>query len=427
MSTDTGLGPARAGCPVASWFDPNETSAHADSFPWYQRLREEGPVVFVPSVGMYAVTRHKEILEILRDTTTFSNAEGLGEFRPPPPAIREQVGEDWSFPDVAEAGLTVMDPPRHTRLRKIVAPALTPRRMAVHEPAIREIAHSMIDEFEDQGHADLSAQLAYRLPSRVIGRIIGAEDEISDRFVEWVDAFFRLRLTQMSEAEEIRCWRSLLEYERFCRALIDDRRQHPQDDLTTDLIYARGDDGEPKLTDEQILVLTIGWIGAGAETSSIMIVNALQLLLTHREQWEQVRASPALASAALEEALRLRSPIRGIVRVVTRDTQLAGVQIRKGARVYWVMASANHDERVFGADSNKFDIHRESLDEHLSFGKWAHYCIGAPLARMEGRVTIQALAERLPKLRLASDYERDFGYEDNLLLPPVKALRVEWD
>ena len=246
MSTETsGLGEPSARCPVADWFDPNQTAAHTDPFPWYHRLRQEGPVVFMPSVGMYAVTRHEEILEILRDTATFSNAEGLGEFRPLPPAIREQVGEDWSFPDVAAAGLTVMDPPRHTRLRKIVAPALTPRRMAVHEPAIREIAHSMIDEFVDQGHADLASQLAYRLPSRVIGRIIGAEDETSDRFVDWVDAFFRLRLIDMSEADEIRCWRLLLEYERFCRGLIDDRRQHPQDDLTTDLIYARANAAPP--------------------------------------------------------------------------------------------------------------------------------------------------------------------------------------
>ena len=416
-----------AGCPVAHWFDPTDTSAHPDPFPWYHRLRQEGPVVFAPSIGMYAVSRHKEVLEILRDTTTYSNVEGLGEFRPLPAAVRAEVGEDWAFADFTQAGLTVMDPPQHTRLRKLVAPALTPRRMAVHEAMIREIADARIDEFVSHGHADLASQYAYRIPNLVIGRIIGAEDEVSDRFVEWVDAFFRLRLSEMPEQEEIQCWRSLVEYDRFCRALIESRRRNPQNDLTTDLICAQDEDGGPKLTDEQILGLTIGWIGAGAETSAVMIVNTLQLLLSNRQQWEAIQADPTLIPGAVEEALRLRSPLRGIVRVVTRDTELGGVQIPRGARVYWTMASANHDEDRFGADSATYDIRRKDREEHVSFGKWAHFCIGAPLARMEGRIAVQALAERLPGLRLAPDYERDFGYEDNLVLPAVKALRVEWD
>ena len=427
VSAGPGESTASPGCPVAHWFDPNDAASHPDPFPWYRQLREEGPVVFVPSIGMYAVSRHRDVLEILRDTTTYSNVEGLGEFRPLPATVREEVGEDWAFPDISESGLTVMDPPKHTRLRKVVAPALTPRRMATHAAMIREVVDARIDEFAEDGRADLASQFAYRIPSTVIGRIIGATDDESDRFVPWVEAFFTLRLATLPEEEEIRLWRLLVEYDRCVRDLIEDRRRNPQDDLTTDLINAQGEEGEPKLTDEQIVGLTTGWIGAGAETSSVMIVNILQLLLSHQEQWEEVRSDPSLVPRAVEEGLRLRSPIRGIVRVVTKDTELGGVHIPKDARVYWVMASANHDEETFGEDSAAYDIHRANRDEHLSFGKWAHFCIGAPLARMEGRIAVEALAERLPNLRLARDYERDFGYENNLVLPPVKALRVEWD
>ena len=414
------------GCPVVDWFNPNDTGAHPDPFPWYRQLREAGRIVFLPAPGgvggMYVVNRHKEATEILRDPVTYSNAESLGTAQPAPLAIREEAGgDDWTYPFTDT--LTLNDPPKHTRLRKLLAPSFTPRRIARFESMVREIADSHVDAFVAHGAAELASEFAYKIPNLVIGRIIGAEDAMAERFVEWTEAFLRVQLTELSGDEELRCWRLLLEQDRYARALIEDRRQNPQDDLTTDMIRATSDDGEPALTAEEIVAATQSFIGAGSETSAIMMLHTMYLLLMNPEQWDEVRSDPSLVPAAVEEGLRLRGAVRGLVRVVTADTEVAGVHFPKGARVYLNMMSANHDEEVF-EHPERFDIHRANRHEHLAFGKWAHFCIGAPLARLEGRVAIEVLIDRLPNLRLAP--EHGFGYDDNLVLPPVKALRVEW-
>ena len=427
VSTE-GLIPVPSGCPVAHGFNPHDTGAHLDPFPWYRKVREQGPVVFVPvlgDAGMYAVTRHEEVLEVLRDPVTYSNAEALGTSKPVPAVIREEAGdENWDLH--FDESMTLLDPPEHTRMRRLQAPTLTPRRVAAYEDDVREIAHARIDEFVDRGTADLAAEFAYRIPNRVIARIMGADEALADRFVEWTDALIYLRMTEQSEEDALRHWRLLLEYDRYIRALVEEHRRDPKDDLTTDLIDARDDDGGPAMTDEEIVCTTLGFIGAGSETSAVMMLHTMHLLLTHPEQWEEVRADRSLIPAAIEEGLRLRGPVRGIIRVVTADTELAGVPIPKGARVYLHIMSANHDDDAFERPE-AFDIHRADKDQHLGFGKWAHFCIGAPLARLEGRVAIETLIDRLPGLRLAHDYERDYGYRDNFLVPLVKALRVEWD
>lgn len=419
------------GCPVAEWFTPGETSAHPDAFPWYARLREAGPVVFVPSGGgayangMYVVTRYEEVAEVLRDPITYSVAAGMGIAKPPPAEILAQANsEQWDprMPDISR-----MDPPEHTRLRKLLNPAFTPRRLAVFEDSIREVANARIDAFIAHGQADLDAEFASRIPNMAIGRIIGADEEVADqRFVAWLDAFLRLSVLARPEEEELPDWYLVLEQDRYLRSLVEERRRNPANDLTTDMIQATTDDGEPALTDEEIVVNLLAFIGAGSGTTATMFVNTMYLLLTHPEQLEAVRSDPQLVPAAIEEGLRLRSVARGLPRTATKHTELAGVPIPKGAQVYVTLASANNDEDRFDSPET-FDIHRANRRDHLGFGKWTHFCIGAPLARLEGRVAIETLLERLPGLRLAPDYATDFGYEDNLVVAPIRALRVEWD
>lgn len=416
------------GCPVAAWFDPGDTGAHADPFPWYRQVREEGRIVYVPTEAdeppLFVVNRHKEVLEALRDPVTFSNAWKQEPATPVPVRVCQEAGRsDWSYP--FEDTLTFTDPPKHTRLRKLLAPSFSTKRIAGWEQAIREVVHARIDGFATSGSADLSKEFAYRIPNAVLGRMIGADLEVSDRFVEWTEAFLRVRSNQLAEQDALRDWRLILELDRFAGSLIEDRRQNPADDLTTDMIQARTDDGEPALSTKEILASTMGYIGAGSESAAIMIVNTAYLLLTHPEQWDAVRSDRELIPAAVEEAMRLRGPVRCEARTVTVDAQLGGVPIPKGARVYLNFASANHDDEVF-KDPEKFDVHRANVTEHIGFGKWTHFCIGASLARMEGRVSIEALIDRLDGLRLAPDYDRHFGYEDNAVLPPVKSLLVQW-
>lgn len=420
---------APVGCPVSGWFEPGDTSAHPDPFPWYQRLRGEGPVVFVPATAagdVYVLTRYKEISEVLRDPINYSNAMGLGEFPEVPRSIREEAGNDWRYP--IEHTLTLTDPPQHTRLRKLTAPSFTPRRLASFEPAIREIAEARIDAIAAQGHADLAADYMYQIPNRVIARIMGAEEAAAERFVEWVEAFLLLAMTgkSLSEDEAAESWQLLLEQDRYCRALVEERRRCPANDLTTDMIQARTDDGDPVLTDDEILSNTLGFIGAGSESTAIMMTNTMYLLLTHPEEFAEVRDNPELIPIAFEEALRLLGPVRGLIRVAKTEMELGGVRIPKGARLYLSVMSANHDERMF-EQPEKFDLHRRDNREHLGFGRWAHFCVGAPLARLEGRIAIETLISRLPNLRLAAGAAEAYGFHDNFITPPVKPLGVEWD
>ena len=411
-----------SGCPVAHWFKPGETAAHTDPFPWYERTRQEGRVFYVEAEDMYVLSHHREILEVIRDRVSYSNAGGLGSFDTAPEEILAEAGADWQFP--MQYTLTLTDPPQHTRLRKLMAPSFTPRRLAAYADAIQEIVNRRIDAFADRGHADLQAEFAYQIPNRVIARMMGADEEASEHFVEWVEAFLRVALTEQTKEEELHNWGLLREQEVYCRALVQARREKPEDDLTTDLIHARTDDGEPVLTDDEILSNTLGFIGAGSESTAILMCDTMYLLLSHPEQWADVVADPALIPVAIEEVLRLLGPVRGIIRTALVETEIAGVRIPAGARLYLNLMSANHDSEVF-EEPERFDIHRSNLAEHLGFGKWAHFCIGAPLARLEVRTAIAALVERLPGLRLAADH--GFGFHDNMVTPPVRALRVEWD
>lgn len=425
------MGTVPASCPVAEWFVPGETSAHPDPFQWYSRLREAGPVVFVPSGGgayadgMYVVTRYEEVAEVLRDPMTFSVAAGMGiSKRPPEEILARANSKDW---DPRRADISRLDPPDHTRLRKMLNPAFTPRRMAIWEDSIREVANMRIDEFIASKAANLDADFASRIPNMAVGRIIGAADEVADEsFVRWLDSFLRLSVLARTEEEELPDWEALLKMDRYLRSLIEERRSQPADDLTTDMIQATTDDGAPALTDEELVVNLFAFIGAGSGTTATMIVNTMYLLLTHPQQMAAVRADKTLIPAAIEEGLRLRSVARGLPRTATKDTEIAGVPIPKGAQVYVTLSSANNDETRFDRSAD-FDIHRDNPRDHFGFGKWTHFCIGAPLARLEGRIAVETLTERLPSLRLAPDYENDFGYEDNLVVAPIRALRVEWD
>lgn len=417
--------PELSGCPVAHWFNPNETGSHKDPFAWYKGVRDEDPVFFAPAIGMYVAGRYKEITEVLKDPVTYSNRDSLGADLPVPDEILQEAGDpEWRYR--SELVLTLNDPPQHTRLRRLLAPPFTPRRMSAFAPIIREVANARIDEFADRGKADLTTEFAYRIPNMIIARIMGADAETAERFVEWTEAFLRTRFVEEPEPDRTRSWRMVLEQDRYSRKLIAERRQNPQNDLMSDLIAQRTDDGRPALTEEELVAAISSFIGAGSETSAIMMVHTMYLLLTHPEQFEEVRADPeGLLPNAIEEALRLRGPVRGLVRIVVTDTELGGVKLPAGSRLYINLSSANHDEEIF-PEPERFDIHRPEAREHLAFGRWAHFCVGAPLARLEGEVALRALIERLPQIRLAPEQD-GLGYVDNLVLPSVKSLAVEWD
>jgi cytochrome P450 len=220
-------------------------------------------------------------------------------------------------------------------------------------------------------------------------------------------------------------WRRTVEFDKLIRAFVDERRTSPRDDLTSDLVHASSDDGEPSLSTSEVISVLAGIVAAGSDTTSILLTYAVWLLLTHPPSWEELREDKDRVPQVIEETLRLRNPVRGLRRVTTRPVVLAGAEIPEGATLYVHVGSANRDEAVFERP-DEFDPSRSSLSEHVGFGKWTHFCLGAPLARLEARIALECLVERLPNLTLAPG-EEQLEYIVNAVVPPVKHLRVEWE
>ena len=296
--------------------------------------------------------------------------------------------------------------------------------MGQREGEIRDIANALIDKFIGQGRTDLVKSYANPVPIRVIAMILGFPPDAAAKFRGWTDDFFQLvGRPDLSHQQVVTFWTGLLESERYIRDFVKERRQAPANDLVSDLIVSVSDDGTPSLTDDEIVANTVQFIAAGTDTTAILITHMVYLLLRDRHRWEEVRADRSLIDAAVEETLRYRGPVRGLNRVVTRDCELGGVKLPKGARLYFMPASANRDETQF-EHADRFDMHRPNKSAHLAFSALTHFCIGAPLARLEARVALECLMDRIPDLHMP---QQDLQYVPNFVTPTPLTLQVEWD
>lgn len=430
VTTETALTEGRheamtgGGCPhLEKGFDPVLPEQVANPWPWLAEARRDCPVFYMPHYDQWCVTRHEDALSVYRDPVTYSNF-GSHDMRVPiPKALEGEVPLDYHFPFVGQLNTT--DPPQHTRIRKLMQKAFTPRHLSEREGEIRALANHLIDQLISDGHADLVAQLASPLPIRVVSGILGVPPERTEGFRDWAEDFFRLSgATEIPEQEAVLRWRRMYQWDQFIRSFVAQRRAHPQADLTSDLILAKSDDGSPSLTDDELLANILGIVAAGADTTTILLTHAVYLLMRNRGQWRELIEDPSLAPRVIEETMRLMGPVRGLRRTVTKDVELGGVQLREGAVLYLHVGSASRDEAVF-EEPERFDIHRENSSKHLGFGIWTHFCIGAPLARLEGRVVLECLAERMPDLALA-DEQAEIRYSENMVLPSPRELQVKW-
>ena len=272
----------------------------------------------------------------------------------------------------------------HTRLRKLMQPAFTPKRLDHRADEIRAMVDGLIDEFIAAGRIDLVPAYSNPIPIRVMAMILGFPPEAAAKFRYWTDSFFDLlRRPGPSHERVVEIWSGLLESDAYTRELIEARRREPADDLLSDLIQSVSEDGSPSLNDSEITANIHAFIVAGTDTTAIMLGQMVYQLLEDRSRWEEVCADPELVFNAVEETLRFRGPIRGLNRMTTRESVLGGVEIPSGAPLYWMPSSANLDESHF-EEPDRFDLHRPRITDHLAFGAWTHFCIGAPLARLEG-------------------------------------------
>jgi cytochrome P450 len=403
--------PAR-GCPfhgdVAADFRPFDTS---DPFGFYERARHEQPVFFSDELGFWVVTRYDDIRAIFKEPATFSSEITQAPYKERPAEV-QKVLDDGEF--TAYSGLSARQPPDHTRLRGFIKKAFTPRRVAILEPQIREIATRMIDEFDRSGEpVDLVAALTYELPALVIFRLLGVPDEDVADVKRWASSRVVLSFGDQPLDEQVHHAENLVAYWRYCLDLVNSRFGDPRDDLPSDLVrisQSPPTPGDQSLDVHEMASLVYSQLTAGHETTSSLLAGGLKDLLLQRERWEELCADTALAPAAVEEMLRIATPVFAWKRLVKQPARVGDVDLQPGDRLLLILGSANHDETVF-EDPEVIDLHRPNARNHLAFGLGIHFCLGAPLARLEAQIVLEELATRFPDLRLVEGQE--FVYPPN--------------
>lgn len=342
-----------------------------EPFGWYRTMREERPVTRERASGTWMIFRYTDVLRVLSDHEAFSSRFG-------------------------NLSLINTDPPRHRQLRNLVTQAFTPRAVEALRPRIAEIADQLLDEVVPQGGMDLVRDFAIPLPVTVIAELLGIPIAERERFKLWSDAF----VTGGSELSQAQASREMAAY---FGDLLDERRRRPRADLISTLLAARID-GE-SLGPDDLLGFCVLLLIAGNETTTNLIGNAVLCLDHHPEMWDALRANPDLVPSTVEEVLRYRSPVQSMFRVVRSEVQLGGHRLAAGETVVAWIGSANRDPLQF-PHPESFDIERSS-NRHLAFGQGIHFCLGAPLARLEGTIALRALIRRLPGLAV----DRSFPLE----------------
>ena len=371
-------------------------------YPLYTALREADPYYRDEVSGQFLISRFEDVDEILRDWKRFSN---------------ERITEQPFEPE-RDLSILFRDPPDHTRLRGLVSKAFTPRRIAAMEEHIRETAHALLDEVADQDQFDLMANLASLLPTVVIAEQIGVPTEDRDDFKRWSDDFIAVVDDEVNPEEIQRrsdeAAKNLYEY--FVEQ-VRQRRQEPTDDLISRLVAARDD--EDQLSEHEMVSTLSLLLIAGNETTTNLIGNGLKALLEHPEQLEHLRQHPELMENAVEELLRFDSPVQLDPRATTEQVEVGDKLIEPGQLVLLLIGGANRDPEQF-SDPDALDITREDVG-NISFGRGMHFCLGAPLARLEGRIAFECLLERFERIELAG---RTPAYRPNFALRGLKHLDI---
>ena len=368
-------------------FDPFSQEMMRDPIPGYHGLLT-GPNV--PNVwynrkrGIWIIAGYDDVRLALRDHDALSSAESQARYR------------------VHLKTMNAVDPPDHTRLRKFVSRAFTPRAMKAWQAAINEVADELVDGIIASGKTDVVTDLAKPLPNRLIAMMLGIPREDHKRFLAWSDAIVEGAFTQLTPrgiALNARSASATIAMRRNLDRLITHRRHHPGDDLISMMTASDGDD---VLTDDEVFWSAAMLIGAGSETTTNLLSGLFLALAEQPGLYARLREHPELIPAAIEEQLRLGSPVQGFYRTATRDYTVGEQTIPAGARVLILFAAANRDPRHYD-DPDSFDLDRNPTD-HLAFGLGIHYCLGTPLSRLEvGRVLTQLLP-RVEAIRLDGDY-----------------------
>lgn len=409
-------------------FNPFDPATLQCPFPHYAAMRAEDPVHFVSGIGVHMITKHDLVMQVLRDPDTFSSRFG-GTGMPMDPSTRGRFEEVFAegYPRVST--MLTADQPEHTRYRRLVSRAFHPKVIAELEPVVRTITTRLIDSWIDRGRIEFVRDFAVPLPVEVIAHALNVPDDRLADFKRWSDDSIAGIGTNITLEARLEAERGVNEFQHYFAEQIEKRRSEPRDDILTNLLNARIDDEDADIADKrpldmpEMLSIVQQLLVAGNETTTKMLTEMIRLLAENPDEWRKVKADPSRVERIVEETLRLSTPTQGMWRLVSRDTELGGVSLKKGDRVIIAFCSANRDEDLY-QDPDAFVPDRDGLRDHLAFGKGIHFCLGANLSRLEGKVALEELAKRLDSISLPAS--NTFDYYPSFMLRGLVRLDLEF-
>jgi cytochrome P450 len=376
-------------------------------------MRGIKPIVYDKHNNIWGVFRYGDVQTILGDYTTFSSAPQTSD-------STISSSHDWDAAPYQRPSLLQSDPPYHRTLRGVIASAFTPMMIAKLQPHIENIAHEMLNEVIAKGSMDLIDDLAYPLPVTIIAELLGVPIEDRNLFRGWADTIVSSTGGDITDdhGTSNNIVQMIKEMDSYFSGIVEERTQKPRDDLITNLIKAQVEGRH--LFREEILTFSRLLLLAGHVTTVNLIGNLILSLLQNQTEFRLLQNDHNLIPSTIEETLRYRSPVQAVIRIVSKDTNLRGQTIKSGQRVIVWLGSANHDESVF-VDPERFDITRSNSQHqaHVGFGHGIHFCLGAPLARLEGQVVLRVILQRLKDLNLDAD---DSGKGNKNLIPLQSVL-----
>jgi cytochrome P450 len=421
---DVADGPEGTGCP----YRPFAEDFLADPYPTLALLREQQPVTFDPGLGVFLVSRHADIEAVFRNHDLFSAANAQDPITPLHDETRTVLaGAGFR----AYRTMSNADGDEHTRIRRHNQVGFSPRRLRAMEPVVRRATAELVDALiaagtvgaEGPARADLVAGLSHPLPAGIIFALLGFPSEDTPMLKGWAGNRMSFSWGRPSAQEQAEIARGMLSYWAYCEAHTARRLAEPADDFTSDLVRIHLED-PTTLSPGEISHVIYGLSFAGHETTTNLISNTVRRLLETPGAWADLVADPSLIPAAVEEGLRHDSSVLAWRRVATADTEIGGVAVPAGSAVLLLLAAANRDPEVF-ADPDRFDLHRPDGGRYLSFGWGKHFCLGAPLAKLEVATVLDELTRRLPSLRLEAD--QTLTFHPNVSFHGPRQLWVRWD
>jgi cytochrome P450 len=396
--------------------DPRDPQFYQDPYPAYRAIRAEAPIFFWEQYGFWCFARHAEASALLRDRRF--GRQILHR------ATRQELG--WSEPpahlrpflDVERHSLLEIEPPEHTRLRNLINRAFVSRQIERLAPRIERLAEDLIDRFEEQGEVDLIEHFASRLPAVVIAELLGVPGEMWARLLDWSHRMVAMYQFGATRAVEDDAVSATEEFVAFLRDYVAARRAARTDDLISRLIAADSDEG--RLSEDELISTCILVLNAGHEATTHGLGNSVKAMLEAAIDPRRAFATPAASAAIVEELLRFDTPLHLFTRYALQHVVFQGVAFRPGDRIGLLLGAANRDPECFAAP-DRIDASR-SPNPHIAFGAGIHFCLGAPLARLEMAIALPVLFDRLPALRLAARPV----YRDNYHFHGLAALRVAW-